>query len=151
LTCARCANVGTDPAVDALVDVDLVLRRGEWLSITGVLGEIDAVEHPVASPDRPTRGKYLLDGIETTTLDENERAGCAAGASDSSFSHFTSPYRTVLGNVMLAEVCRRHTGRGRRERAMEEIRRVGTSAHRADFPPSKLSGGERSGWRSPGR
>src|SRR5438105_348231 len=48
----------------------------------------------------------------------------------------------VLENVMLAEVYRRRTGRGRRERAMEEIRRVGLE-HRANFPPSKLSGGER--------
>jgi macrolide transport system ATP-binding/permease protein len=51
------------------------------------------------------------------------------------------PYRTVLENVMLAEVYRRQAGRGRRERAMEEIRRVGLE-HRANFLPSKLSGGE---------
>jgi macrolide transport system ATP-binding/permease protein len=42
---------------------------------------------------------------------------------------------------MLAEVYRRHTRRGRYGRAMEVIRRVGL-AHRADFPPFKLSGGE---------
>jgi macrolide transport system ATP-binding/permease protein len=33
-----CKQFGTDPAVDALIDVDLVLRRGEWLSITGPSG-----------------------------------------------------------------------------------------------------------------
>ena len=33
-----CKQFGTDPAVDALVDVDLVLLRGEWLSITGPSG-----------------------------------------------------------------------------------------------------------------
>src|SRR6185312_1057281 len=52
------------------------------------------------------------------------------------------PYRTVLENVMLAEVYRRRGGQGRRERARVEIRRVGL-AHRANFLPSKLSGGER--------
>src|SRR5262245_59416371 len=42
---------------------------------------------------------------------------------------------------MLAEVYRQQARRGRRERAMEQINRVGL-AHRADFPPFKLSGGE---------
>ena len=52
------------------------------------------------------------------------------------------PYRTVLENVMLAEVYRRQPLRGRRERALAAIERVGLG-HRADFSPLKLSGGER--------
>jgi hypothetical protein len=38
-----CKQFGTDPAVDALVDVDLVLRRGEWLSITGPSGSCEGM------------------------------------------------------------------------------------------------------------
>ena len=138
-----CKQFGTDPAVDALIDVDLVLRRGEWLSITGPSGSgKSTLLNILGCLDRPTRGKYLLDGIETTTLSENERAGLRSRRIGFIFQSFhLLPYRTILENVMLAEVYRRHTGRGRRERAMEEIRRVGL-AHRADFPPSKLSGGE---------
>src|SRR4030081_2349461 len=139
-----CKQFGTDPAVDALIDVDLVLRRGEWLSITGPSGSgKSTLLNILGCLDRPTRGNYLFDGIETTTLSENERAGLRSRRVGFIFQSFhLLPYRTVLENVMLAEVYRRHTGRGRRERAMEEIRRVGL-AHRADFPPSKLSGGER--------
>jgi macrolide transport system ATP-binding/permease protein len=48
----------------------------------------------------------------------------------------------VLENVMLAEVYRKQSQRGRRERAMAAIERVGLS-HRADFLPTKLSGGEK--------
>src|SRR5258705_467307 len=138
-----CKQFGTDPAVDALIDVDLVLRRGEWLSITSPSGSgKSTLLNILGCLDRPTRGKYLLDGIETTTLSENERAGLRSRRIGFIFQSFhLLPYRTVLENVMLAEVYRRQTGRGRRERAMEEIRRVGL-AHRADFPPSKLSGGE---------
>src|SRR6266436_4798468 len=139
-----CKQFGTDPAVDALIDVDLVLRRGEWLSITGPSGSgKSTLLNILGCLDRPTSGQYLFDGIETTKLSENERAGLRSRRVGFIFQSFhLLPYRTVLENVMLAEVYRRQTGRGRRERAMEEIRRVGL-AHRANFLPTKLSGGER--------
>jgi macrolide transport system ATP-binding/permease protein len=139
-----CKQFGTDPAVNALIDVDLVVRRGEWLSITGPSGSgKSTLLNMLGCLDRPTSGEFLLDGIETTKLSENERAGLRARRIGFIFQSFhLLPYRTVLENVMLAEVYRRRAGQGRRERAMAEIRRVGL-AHRADFLPSKLSGGER--------
>ena len=138
-----CKQFGTEPAVHALVDVDLVVRRGEWLSITGPSGSgKSTLLNVLGCLDRPTSGRYLLDGIETSTLSEDERAGLRSRRIGFIFQSFhLLPYRTVLENVMLAEVYRQHSGNGRRERAMEEIRRVGL-AHRADFLPSKLSGGE---------
>ena len=139
-----CKQFGTDPVVNALIDVDLVVRRGEWLSITGPSGSgKSTLLNVLGCLDRPTSGKFLLDGIETTKLNENERAGLRSRRIGFIFQSFhLLPYRTVLENVTLAEVYRRNTGQGRRERAMAEIRRVGL-AHRADFLPSKLSGGER--------
>ncbi|HKD29539.1 MAG TPA: ATP-binding cassette domain-containing protein [Xanthobacteraceae bacterium] len=138
-----CKQFGTDPAVNALIDVDLELLRGEWLSITGPSGSgKSTLLNILGCLDRPTLGTYLFDRIETTTLNENERAGLRSRRIGFIFQSFhLLPYRTVLENVMLAEVYRQHTRGGRRERALEEIRRVGL-AHRADFPPSKLSGGE---------
>jgi macrolide transport system ATP-binding/permease protein len=139
-----CKQFGTDPIVNALIDVDLVVRRGEWLSITGPSGSgKSTLLNMLGCLDRPTSGEFLLDGIETTKLSENKRAGLRSQRIGFIFQSFhLLPYRTVLENVMLAEVYRRHAGQGRRERAMAEIRRVGL-AHRADFLPSKLSGGER--------
>ncbi|MGQ0687107.1 ABC transporter ATP-binding protein/permease [Bradyrhizobium sp.] len=139
-----CKQFGSDPAVNALIDVDLVLQRGEWLSITGPSGSgKTTLLNVLGCLDRPTSGQYLLDGTETTTLSEKERAGLRGRRIGFIFQSFhLLPYRTVLENVMLAEVYRGRTARGRRERAMEQIRRVGL-AHRADFLPSKLSGGER--------
>ena len=138
-----CKQFGTDSVVNALIDVDLVVHRGEWLSITGPSGSgKSTLLNILGCLDRPTCGQYLFDGIETTTLGENERAGLRSRRIGFIFQSFhLLPYRTVLENVMLAEVYRRHTQRGRRDRAMEEIRRVGL-APRADFPPFKLSGGE---------
>jgi macrolide transport system ATP-binding/permease protein len=138
-----CKQFGTDSVVNALIDVDLVVHRGEWLSITGPSGSgKSTLLNILGCLDRPTCGQYLFDGIETTTLGENERAGLRSRRIGFIFQSFhLLPYRTVLENVMLAEVYRRRTQRGRRDRAMEEIRRVGL-APRADFPPFKLSGGE---------
>ncbi len=135
---------GTDPAVDALVNVDLWLERGEWLSITGPSGSgKSTLLNIIGCLDRPTSGAYLLDGIDTARLTDKQRAGLRGQRIGFVFQSFhLLPYRTVLENVMLAEVYRGGTLQGRRERALAAIDRVGLS-HRADFLPVKLSGGER--------
>jgi len=139
-----CKQFGTDPAVDALTDVDLVLRRGEWLSITGPSGSgKSTLLNIIGCLDRPTSGQFLFDGVETTRLSETERAGLRSRSIGFIFQSFhLLPYRTVLENVMLAEVYRGQSKWNRRARAMKEIRRVGLE-NRAHFLPSKLSGGER--------
>ncbi len=135
---------GTDPAVHALVDIDLSLERGDWLSITGPSGAgKSTLLNIIGCLDSPTSGTYLIDGIDTTQLTDNERAGLRSQRIGFVFQSFhLLPYRTVLENVMLAEVYRHQSAGGRRERALAAIKRVGL-AHRADFLPMKLSGGER--------
>jgi macrolide transport system ATP-binding/permease protein len=139
-----CKQFGTDAVVHALSDVDLVLWRGEWLSITGPSGSgKSTLLNILGCLDRPSEGHYLFGGIETTKLNGDQRAGLRSRHIGFVFQAFhLLPYRSVLENVMLAEVYRRGRRRGRRARAMEQIRRVGLE-HRADFPPVKLSGGER--------
>ena len=135
---------GTDAIVYALSDIDLELWRGEWLSITGPSGSgKSTLLNVLGCLDQPSSGQYLFEGVDTTTLSENKRAGLRSRHIGFVFQAFhLLPYRSVLENVMLAEVYRRHPIRGRRERAMDKIRRVGL-AHRAEFLPIKLSGGER--------
>src|SRR3954453_1166286 len=134
---------GSDPPVHALVDVELVLKRGEWLSITGPSGAgKSTLLHVIGCLDHATSGTYLFDGIETTTLSDKQRAGLRSQRIGFVFQSFhLLPYRTVLENGMLAEVYRRRSSRGRRDRALAALERVGLS-HRIDFLPSKLSGGE---------
>lgn len=135
---------GNDPAVHALVDIDLSVNYGEWLSITGPSGAgKSTLLNIIGCLDVPSSGSYCIDGIETTTLTDNQRAGLRSQRIGFVFQSFhLLPYRNVLENVMLAEVYRRRPFRGRQERAMRAIARVGL-AHRADFMPMKLSGGER--------
>jgi len=135
---------GSDPAVHALVDVDLRLERGEWLSITGPSGAgKSTLLNVISCLDRPTSGSHFFDGIDTAKLTDKQRAGLRSQRIGFVFQAFhLLPYRTVLENVMLAEVYRKQSNRGRRARALAAIERVGLS-HRIDFLPMKLSGGER--------
>jgi macrolide transport system ATP-binding/permease protein len=138
-----CKQYGTEPAVHALVDVDLSLEPGEWLAITGPSGAgKSTLLNIIGCLDSPTNGFYRLDGVETTTLSDKRRAGLRSQRIGFVFQSFhLLPYQTVLENVMLAEVYRRRSSRGRRDRALAALERVGLS-HRIDFLPSKLSGGE---------
>src|SRR2546429_341880 len=74
---------------------------------------------------------------------DRQRAGLRSQRIGFVFQSFhLLPYRSVLENVMLAEVYRRGSHQDRRDRALAAIERVGL-LHRAEFPPAKLSGGER--------
>jgi len=139
-----CKSFDFDPVVTALVDVDLVVNRGDWLAITGPSGSgKSTLLNIIGCLDQPSSGSFRFDGIETTTLKEAERAGLRSQRIGFVFQSFhLLPYRTVLENVMLAEIYRGQPQQGRRQRAMQAITRVGL-AHRADFLPMKLSGGER--------
>jgi macrolide transport system ATP-binding/permease protein len=135
---------GSEPAVQALVDVDLRVERGEWLAITGPSGAgKSTLLHVIGCLDRPTSGGYFIDGIDTAKLSDDQRAALRSRRIGFVFQAFhLLPYRTVLENVMLAEVYRKQPIAGRRERALASLERVGL-AHRIDFFPGKLSGGER--------
>ncbi len=135
---------GSEPAVHALVDVYLSVDCGEWLTITGPSGSgKSTLLNIIGCLDRPTSGSYSIDGIDTATLTDKQRAGLRSHRIGFVFQAFhLLPYRTVLENVMLAEVYRKQPNSGRRARALAALERVGLG-HRVDFLPMKLSGGEK--------
>lgn len=139
-----CRQFGREPAVHALIDADLLVESGQWLAITGPSGAgKSTLLNIIGCLDRPTSGSYHFEGIDTGSLSDNERAGLRSQRIGFVFQSFhLLPYRTVLENVMLAEVYRKLPRNGRQERALETLARVGLS-HRVDFLPTKLSGGER--------
>ena len=59
---------GTDPPVHALVNVDLSLYRGDWLTITGPSGAgKSTLLNIIGCLDSPTSGRYFIDGIDMPT------------------------------------------------------------------------------------
>ncbi len=139
-----CRQFGADPVVHALVDVDLTVLRGDWLAIMGRSGAgKSTLLNIIGCLDQPSSGSYQIDGIETAQLSDKQRTGLRSRRIGFVFQSFhLLPYRSVLENVMLAEVYRKEPEAGRRERALAALERVGLS-HRLDFSPLKLSGGER--------
>jgi ABC-type lipoprotein export system ATPase subunit len=133
-----------DPPVHALRGVDLTIWSGEWLAIVGPSGSgKSTLLNVLGLLDRQSGGTYRLDGVDVNELDDLARAGLRGRKIGFVFQAFhLLPHRTVLENVMLAELYVGSPRHGRRERALEALERVGLG-DRADFLPTRLSGGQR--------
>ena len=135
---------GTDPPLDALIDVDLKVHRGEWLAIAGPSGSgKSTLLNIMGLLDVQTSGTYRFNGIDVDGLRDQQRAGLRSRAIGFVFQAFhLIAHRTVLENVMLSEVYRKGPRRYRSERAASALAQVGLS-ERANYLPTRLSGGER--------
>lgn len=133
-----------EPPVDALIDVELTVAAGEWVAIVGPSGSgKSTLLNVIGCLDVATSGSYRFDGVAVDQLTERQRAALRASGIGFVFQAFhLLPYRTVLENVMLADVYRNAPRKTRRTRAVEALHAVGLS-HRIEFLPSRISGGER--------
>jgi ABC-type lipoprotein export system ATPase subunit len=135
---------GSVAPVVALRGVDLEVHPGEWVAIVGASGSgKTTLLNIVGCLDRQSTGSYWLDGIDVAALTDRQRAGLRSQRIGFIFQSFhLLAHRSVLENVMLAEVyaCRPRAGRADRARAV--LAAVGLEG-RADFLPTRLSGGER--------
>jgi len=132
------------PAVHAVRDADLTIRRGDYVSIAGPSGSgKSTLLHVMGLLDRPTAGTYRLDGVDTRAMSERERAAWRGRRIGFVFQAFhLLGRRSVAENVELAMVYTGVPRRRRSERARAALDRVGLG-HRVAFSPATLSGGER--------
>ena len=133
-----------DVSVPALIEADLTVERGDYVAVVGPSGSgKSTMLNILGLLDRPSEGRYLLEGIDTSTLDEGRRAGLRSRRIGFVFQSFhLLAHRTVLENVLLATIYNRMPRTERVPAAEEALRRVGLG-HRMDFLPTRLSGGER--------
>ena len=131
--------------VHAVRGVSLELQRGEFLALMGASGSgKSTLMNTLGCLDRPTRGTYLLDGIDVSGLDRNQLADLRNEKLGFVFQGFNLLARTTaLENVELPMLYGRHRGSraAMRERARHCLGIVGL-ADRADHFPSQLSGGQ---------
>ena len=124
----------------ALDQVDLEIRAGEWLAVMGPSGSgKSTLVNLLATLDRPTAGRIVVDGQDLTALSEDGRVRFRREKVGVIFQQFhLLPFLTAIENVMVAQ--HYHSLPDERE-ALAALERVGL-ANRAQHLPSQLSGGE---------
>ncbi|MEU8627651.1 ABC transporter ATP-binding protein [Streptomyces sp. NPDC048669] len=132
------------PPVAAFRPCDLVIDRGEFVTVVGPSGSGKSTFLNIAGLlDAPTAGTYLLDGLNTGALKDGDRTSLRGRRIGFVFQSFhLLPHRSALENVTLAMVYSGVARKERRRRAREALVRVGLG-HRVDSLPARLSGGER--------
>jgi putative ABC transport system ATP-binding protein len=131
--------------VHAVRGVTLDIAAGEFVAIMGASGSgKSTLMNLLGCLDRPTKGRYLLDGTDVAGLDRNDLADLRNQKLGFVFQGFNLLSRTTaLENVELPMLYgRRHfSTREIKERALRSLDIVGLS-NRADHFPSQLSGGQ---------
>jgi putative ABC transport system ATP-binding protein len=129
--------------VKALSGVDLVVEQGEYCSIMGASGSgKSTMMNIIGCLDRPTDGRYYLDGEDVAQLDDTALAHVRNRKLGFVFQQFhLLPQLSALENVMLPMVYANVPDQERRERAADALTRVGL-ANRMVNKPTQLSGGQ---------
>ena len=131
--------------VQALRGVSVDIDAGEFVAVIGPSGSGKSTfMHILGCLDRPTQGRYLLDGDDVSTLSRNALADVRNKKIGFVFQGFNLLSRTTaLNNVELPLLYNGNGMRGkeRRRRAHEALHGVGLS-DRAGHHPNQLSGGQ---------
>ena len=127
-----------------LTDVDLDVRSGERIVICGPSGSgKSTLMNILGCLDRPTSGRFVLQGKDISRTSDQELARIRREELGFIFQTFNLIARiSVQQNVEIPLMLRGISRRERRERATKLLESLNV-AHRAEFGPQNISGGER--------
>ena len=128
----------------ALRGVSLQVARGEFLAIMGPSGSgKSTLMNLLGCLDTPTRGRYLLEGVDVADYRDDELAEIRATRLGFVFQSFNLlPRATVLRNVMLPLVYSDRPMRDRELAAWRALRSVGLPEEHYLHRSNELSGGQ---------
>ena len=128
----------------ALRGVTLQVERGEYLCIMGPSGSgKSTLMNLIGCLDTPTSGTYLLEGLDVSTLTDDELAVLRATRLGFVFQSFNLlPRATVLRNVILPLTYTNVPPSERNKRAVEALLAVGLPVEYFDHRSNELSGGQ---------
>jgi putative ABC transport system ATP-binding protein len=135
-------NLG-ETQVHALRGVSIDIERSGFVAIMGASGSgKSTLMNILGCLDRPSSGRYILNGTDVSTLDKRTLAGVRNQEIGFVFQGFNLlPRTTALENAMLPTVYAGAEKPERIRRATEALRIVGL-ADRAHHFPSQMSGGQ---------
>ena len=130
--------------VRALDEVNLIINQKEYVSIMGVSGSgKSTLLNILGLLDTPTSGDYLLSGINTSKMNDDEMAHIRSTKIGFVFQSFhLIPRLTAAENVEMPMVLSGLNPKERGEKVENALARVSLT-DRSDHRPEQLSGGQR--------
>jgi len=135
--------IGTE-IIHALKSVSLTINKGEFVALMGPSGSgKSTLMNILGCLDTPTKGEYILNGINVSHMSDNELADVRNSEIGFVFQTFNLlPRNTALDNVALPLIYAGLSKEKRQEKAKQALTNVGLE-NRMDHKPNELSGGQR--------
>jgi len=132
-----------DFEIHALRGIDLSIRKGEFAAIMGPSGSgKSTLMHILGCLDRPTKGRYFLEGKDISSLDRNALARIRSEKIGFVFQSFNLLSRTTaLENVELPLLYNNSSPKIIAEKARKALLMVGLEGRENSYP-NQLSGGQ---------
>ncbi len=132
-----------DVEVKALQDVSIQIENGEFVAIMGPSGSGKSTfMNIIGCLDKPTKGMYLLGGINVTDLSRDELAAIRNEKIGFIFQGFNLVPRTsAIENVELPMIYKGIPAKERKDRVTQALKAVGLEG-REHHAPNQLSGGQ---------
>lgn len=132
-----------DVSVKALCAISLSIENGEFIAIMGPSGSgKSTLMNILGCLDKPTSGRYLLEGADVGSLGRDELAAIRNKKIGFVFQGFNLLSRTsALENVELPMLYNGDTAKERRQKAMSAFKSVGLEGREHHYP-NQLSGGQ---------
>ena len=140
---SRKFHVGNQ-VVHALDEVDLEINPNDYVSIMGVSGSgKSTLLNILGLLDTPTSGDYILSGINTSKMDDDEMAGIRSTKIGFIFQSFhLIPRLTAFENIEMPMILSGMNPNERSIKVNSALEKVGLT-DRSDHKPEQLSGGQR--------